>query len=87
MKWLDSITDSMDMNWSKLQETVKDREAWHAKSMGSQKVGHNLSAELQQIHNRITAVPQKLTQHCKSAVLQLGEVFLFYNKFFSKFLN
>ena len=30
MKWLDSITDSKDMNFSKLQETVKDREAWHA---------------------------------------------------------
>ena len=29
-KWLDSITDLMDMNWSKLQETVKDREARHA---------------------------------------------------------
>ena len=28
--WLDSITDSMNMNLSKLQETVKDREAWHA---------------------------------------------------------
>ena len=27
MRWLDSITDSMDMNMSKLQETVKDREA------------------------------------------------------------
>ena len=30
MRWLDSITDEMNMNLGKLQEMVRDREAWHA---------------------------------------------------------
>ena len=34
MRWLDIVTDSMDMNLSELWETVKDREAWHATAHG-----------------------------------------------------
>ena len=42
MKWLGSITDSMDMNLSNLQEIVKNKEAWQPMgSRGLQRVGHN----------------------------------------------
>ena len=61
MRWLDGISDSVDLSLNKLQEIVKDREAWHVLVMGLQRVGHDL----------VTGQQQQLSQMNKSFILNV----------------
>ena len=48
MRWLDGITDAMDMNWGKLQEMVRDRKPDMLQSMELQRVRHDWVTEQRQ---------------------------------------
>ena len=53
LRWLDSLTDAMDMNFGKLWEMVRDRKAWTLQSRGSQRVGHDWVTDQQPYKFRI----------------------------------
>ena len=59
MRWLYGITNSMNMNLSKLQKMVRDGEPGELQSMGLQKVGHNLVTEQQQQKHKVTTLCKK----------------------------
>ena len=63
IRWLGSITDSMDMNLNKLQEIVEDRKPGVLQSMGLQTVGHNFAGEQQQLSGWLDQGPVMRTRN------------------------
>ena len=76
MRWLDSITDSIGMNLSKLWEIMKDRGGRHAAAMGSERVRHYLVTEQQQQCNHLQRLFSKKGCIHRCWGLGLGPVFV-----------
>ena len=72
MRWLDGVTDSVDMILSKLQETVKDRKPGVLQFMGSQRVGPEWATEQEQQPPRPTHGQWKGTQAALPSGFQLS---------------
>ena len=77
IRWLDGITNLMEMSLSNLKGIAKEREVWCATFMGSQEIGHNLAAKQQHLHWRM----QSLEIYSQSKTLCWSLCPLYYPNF------
>ena len=80
MKWLDSITDSMNMSLSKLWKTVENRGAWHVTVHGVARVRHDLVTEQKQHPKYIAYITQYKKRNNLLKIRQYTWIDIFPNK-------